>query len=94
MPTNAAVLYEYDFDNCNNSQDRTMLLGLYNGLIKIIGCSASQLHSWWESGELSLNIKKAYDDGGYTSEYYDWFLRNEHLLQGLHKFDGENSEKN
>lgn len=93
MPTNIAVLYEYGFENCNNAEDRTKLLGLYIGLIKIIGCSASQVHSWWESGELSINIKKTYDDGGYTSGYYDWVLRNEHLLQGLHKYEGENSDK-
>ena len=60
--------------------DKSMLLGLYIGLIKIIGCSASQIHSWWESGELSLNIKKAYNDAGCTSGYYEWFLKNEHLF--------------
>ncbi|CAG8785699.1 24519_t:CDS:2, partial [Dentiscutata erythropus] len=92
MPTNPAVLYEYGFDNCKSSQDRTMLLGMYIGLIKII-CSASQVHSWWENVELSLKIKKAYDDGGYTSEYYNWFLRNEHILQGLHKYEEEKSSK-
>ena len=52
-----------------------MLLGLYIGLIKIIGCSASQFHSWWENGELLLNIKKAHDDRGLTSGYYSWFLK-------------------
>jgi hypothetical protein len=29
-------------------EDESKLIGLYIGLIKIIGCSASQLHSWWE----------------------------------------------
>ncbi|CAG8576681.1 11817_t:CDS:2 [Racocetra fulgida] len=41
--------------------------------------------------QLPLNIKKAYDDGGYTSEYYKWFLKNEHLLQDLSKYEGERS---
>jgi hypothetical protein len=93
MPTNEAVLYEYGFSNCMQLQDKTMLLGMYIGLITIIGCSASQIHSWWENGELLINIKKAYDDGGFTSGYYRWFLKNEHLLQGLRKYEGEKSDK-
>ncbi|GBC07384.1 hypothetical protein RclHR1_07420008 [Rhizophagus clarus] len=93
MPTNDAVLYEYGFSNCMKEQDKTMLLGLYIGLITIIGCSASQIHSWWENGELPINIKKAYDDGGFTSGYYRWFLKNEHLLQDLRKYEGEKSDK-
>ncbi|CAG8842670.1 29313_t:CDS:2, partial [Gigaspora margarita] len=75
MPTNIAVLYEYGFENCNNTEDRTKLLGLYIGLINIIGCSASQVHSWWESGELSINIKKTYDDGGYTIDKFLSFAK-------------------
>ncbi|CAB4433794.1 unnamed protein product [Rhizophagus irregularis] len=93
MPTNIAVLYEYGFINCMQKQDKTMLLGLYIGLITIIGCSASQIHSWWENGELSIKIKETYDDGGFTSGYYNWFLKNEHVLQGLHKYEGEKSDK-
>ncbi|RHZ45260.1 hypothetical protein Glove_682g42 [Diversispora epigaea] len=94
MPTNVAVLYEYGFSNCmGNPRDTTMLFGLYIGLIKHIGCSASQIHSWWEKGELALNIKKAYDDAGATSGYYSWFLKNEHFLQGLHKYEGEKTDK-
>jgi hypothetical protein len=95
IPTNKAVLYEYGFGNClrREERDKSMLLGLYIGLIKVIGCSASQIHSWWESGELSLNIKKAYNDAGCTSGYYEWFLKNEHLLQGLRKYEGEKSDK-
>ncbi|CAG8692227.1 507_t:CDS:1 [Ambispora leptoticha] len=90
IPTKIAVLYEYGFNNCMNPWDQRFLLGLYIGLIKFIGCSASQIHSWWENGELPLNIKKAYDDAGQNSGYYQWFLKNEHLLQGLHKYEGEN----
>ncbi|CAG8616088.1 3980_t:CDS:1 [Funneliformis mosseae] len=93
VPTKPAVLHEYGFNNCKNPREKSMLLGLYIGLIKIIGCSASQIHSWWENGELSLGIKKAYNDAGVTSGYYQWFLENENLLQGLHKYEGEKSDK-
>src|SRR6266542_2731596 len=58
IPTDVAVLYEYGFYNCTNPQDRSNLLGLYIGLIKFLECSASQLHSWWESGNLASKIKK------------------------------------
>ena len=64
-----------------------MLLGLYFDLIKNIGCSASKIHSWWKNGELPLNIKKTYDDAGNDNKYYKWFLKNEHGLQGLHKYE-------
>jgi hypothetical protein len=46
-----------------------------------------------KSDTLSQNIKKAYDDMGYTSDYYKWFLKNEHVLQGLRKYEGEKSDK-
>ncbi|CAG8660177.1 22642_t:CDS:1 [Cetraspora pellucida] len=92
IPTKNAVLYEYGFYNCVICQDRIMLFGLYADFIKLIDCSASQLHSWWENGELLINIKKVYDDGGYTSGYYKWFLKNEHLLQGLRKYEGIKSD--
>ncbi|CAG8512608.1 8654_t:CDS:1 [Ambispora leptoticha] len=93
MPTKIAVLYEYGFENCPTREDKINLLGLYIGLIKFLDCSASQIHSWWENGELPLNIKKAYDDAGQNSGYYQWFLKNEHFLQGLHKYEGEKSDK-
>jgi hypothetical protein len=59
----------------------------------LIGCSAIQIHSWWEKGELPFNIKKTFDDGGHTSSYYQWFLKNEHVLKDLHKYEGEKSDK-
>ncbi|CAB5357531.1 unnamed protein product [Rhizophagus irregularis] len=93
IPTKKAVRYEYGFCNCVRSGDESKLMGLYIGLIKIIGCSASQLHSWWKSDTLAQNIKKAYDDAGYTSDYYKWFLKNENVLQGLRKYEGEKSDK-
>src|ERR1043166_1076567 len=36
MPTKMAVLYEYGFTNCKNIQERTMLLGVYIGLIRLM----------------------------------------------------------
>ncbi|CAG8512710.1 29728_t:CDS:2, partial [Racocetra persica] len=60
---------------------------------KVVRCKASQLHSWWENRELLLNIKKAYDDGGHTSGYYKWFLKNEYLLQDLRKYEGKKSRE-
>jgi hypothetical protein len=94
MPTNIAVLFEYGFGNCVYPGEDTNLLGLYIGLIKYIGCTASQLHSWWESGNLAEKVKKAYDDAHNNSFYYQWFLENDHVLQGLRKFEGEKSVKN
>ncbi|CAI2161997.1 13665_t:CDS:2 [Funneliformis geosporum] len=93
VPTKAAVLHEYGFNNCMNPREKSMLLGLYIGLITYIGCSASHIHSWWEKGELPLGIKKAYSDAGANSGYYQWFLENEHLLQGLHKYEGDKTDK-
>ncbi|GBB83754.1 hypothetical protein RclHR1_10420006 [Rhizophagus clarus] len=92
IPTNWAVRYEYGFRNCLDPIDESMLLGLYIGLIKIIGCNSSRLHSWWKSGNLPFHIKNAYDKSGYTSEYYKWFLKNEHVLQGLRKYEGTKSD--
>src|SRR5436305_1575375 len=89
MPEELAVLHEYGFNNCIASRDRTMLLGLYIGLIKILNCSASKVDRWWKNGELPHKIKETYDEAGAKSEYYSWFLKNEHLLQGLRKFESK-----
>ncbi|GBB83753.1 hypothetical protein RclHR1_10420005 [Rhizophagus clarus] len=91
IPSKMSVRYEYGFCNCKHLEDESKLIGLYIGLIEIIGCNANQLHSWWESGTLSENIKRAYDDKGYTSNYYKWFLKNEHVLQGLYKYEEDKS---
>jgi hypothetical protein len=93
IPTKFAVRYEYGFENCVFPKEESNLLGLYQGLIKYIGCSASQLHSWWESGNLPFHIKKAYDDAGSNTAYYRWFLENEQVLEGLRKYEGEKSGK-
>ncbi|RHZ63871.1 hypothetical protein Glove_327g5 [Diversispora epigaea] len=94
IPTNEAVLYEYGFNNCiENSRDQCMMLGLYAGLVKYLDISATQLHSWWESGDLALNIKKTYEEAGMNSGYYQWFLENEHLFRDLCKYEGEKSDK-
>ncbi|RIA81215.1 hypothetical protein C1645_790922 [Glomus cerebriforme] len=88
-----AVLYEYGFSNFFSLHNKSMLLGLYIGLIVHLNCNASQIHLWWINGELPLNIKKTYDDVGVNSGYYQWFLKNEHMLQGLHKYEDEKSDK-
>ncbi|GBC04567.1 hypothetical protein RclHR1_05740009 [Rhizophagus clarus] len=93
ITTNDAVRYEYGFCNCKNPAEESNLLGLYTGLIKYIDCSASELHSWWKSGNFPLHIKKACEDKGYKSYYYQWFLKNEHVLQNLRKYEGEKTDK-
>ncbi|GBC04566.1 hypothetical protein RclHR1_05740008 [Rhizophagus clarus] len=94
IPTNEAVRYEYGFCNCIGPLEESNLLGLYIGLIKYIEISASELHSWWNSGNLSSHIKKVCEEKGYNkSEYYKWFLENEHVLQGLRKYEGKKTDK-
>ncbi|GES99070.1 hypothetical protein RCL_jg9194.t1 [Rhizophagus clarus] len=91
IPTNNAVRYEYGFCNCKDVDEESKLLGLYIGLIKYIEISTSELHSWWKSGNLIFYIKKAYENR--NSGYYQWFLKNEHVLQGLRKYEGEKTDK-
>ncbi|CAB4435163.1 unnamed protein product [Rhizophagus irregularis] len=93
IPIDNAVRYEYGFYNCMHPGELSKLLGLYQGLIKYLNCSKSQLHSWWESGNLAFHIKKTFEDANFINAYYQWFLKNEHVLHGLRKYEGEKSDK-
>lgn len=78
LPEDATVLEDYGFANFTHRLDRCYLLGLYIGLVKMIGVNSRSLSRWQREGTLVRNIKRHYNKrppdarGG----YYPWLLRN------------------
>ncbi|KAH6908257.1 hypothetical protein BKA70DRAFT_1223027 [Coprinopsis sp. MPI-PUGE-AT-0042] len=61
---------------------RNCLLGLYQGLVKVLGIYPQQLDQWRQHGTLVPEIKKVFEviPESCRGAYYPWLLRNEYVL--------------
>jgi hypothetical protein len=80
FPEDLDTINDFGFSKCLVQDERTYLLGVYIGLIKILGIESKELHEWQQANELAQNIRKTYEKAGATSYYYTWFLENQHLV--------------
>ncbi|CAF1186512.1 unnamed protein product [Adineta steineri] len=80
FPEDLDTLADFGLSNCHLQEQRTYLMSVYAGLIKILGVSSKDLHEWQQANELALHIRKTYEDAGASSGYYNWFLKNQHLV--------------
>ncbi|KAJ7651235.1 hypothetical protein FB45DRAFT_820738 [Roridomyces roridus] len=77
FPDDEQTNEDYFFTRLDHPQDKTMLLGLYIGIVQYHGVSAGNLHDWRIAGTMVENIKALYERlpaqgrGG----YYSWFLK-------------------
>ncbi|KAJ7185836.1 hypothetical protein C8R46DRAFT_1061865 [Mycena filopes] len=69
---------DYFFTRTRSANDRTMLFGLYIGVLKIHNLGPSKLHEWRLAGTMVDNIKALYEPIPPSSRggYYAWFLKN------------------
>ncbi|KAJ7241372.1 hypothetical protein C8J57DRAFT_1142811 [Mycena rebaudengoi] len=76
FPDDPQTNEDYFFTRLKNPQDRTMLLGLYIGILKFHEVKPSTLHAWWLSGTMVENIKALYEPLPVANRggYYPWFL--------------------
>ncbi len=77
-----SVIADYGFKNCKNDEEYSNLLGLYQGIIKCIGCDVEELHKACVNNKLKEFIKKIH--GKHQSGYYKWFLKNESIVQNFY----------
>ncbi|KAJ7191557.1 hypothetical protein GGX14DRAFT_481300 [Mycena pura] len=83
FPDDPQTLEDYFFTRARTAHDKTHLLGLYIGVVKILDVDPSRLHEWRLSGKLAENIKALYETvppvarGG----YHAWFLKNLNIFE-------------
>jgi hypothetical protein len=85
FPRDPDTRRDYGFDNAHSPKSRTMLLGLYIGLIKYKEVEPIDIHRWRQKGILVQEIKRTFEKECNTTkgEYYPWFLQNQYLLDPL-----------
>ena len=84
MPQDEDVLEDFGFNNVLFGGNRTYLLGLYQGLYLSGKFSAEDIHEWRVGGILVDKIKEFYNSiaENYRGQYFPWFLKNLHVLEG------------
>ncbi|KAJ4322557.1 hypothetical protein N0V94_002319 [Neodidymelliopsis sp. IMI 364377] len=84
MPPDEEVLEDFGFNNAVAGQDKTYLLGLYQGLYLSDRVSSEDIHAWRTAGVLVDKIKDFYYSlpEGSRGGYFPWFLENTHVLDG------------
>lgn len=77
-PNDPQVRDHFGFDRCRNRHEESLLLGLYQGLIKMLEVSYKELDEWQEQGRLVDEITAHFEaiPYGNRGEYYPWFLKN------------------
>ncbi|KAJ6554358.1 hypothetical protein B0H19DRAFT_1220477 [Mycena capillaripes] len=83
FPEDPQTNEDYFFTRARTTNDKTHLLGLYIGIIKIHEVNPSKLHGWRTSGTMVENIKALYEDipAGSRGGYYAWFLKNVDIFE-------------
>ncbi|KAG6844524.1 hypothetical protein H0H87_006180 [Tephrocybe sp. NHM501043] len=82
IPDDPQTLEDYGFDRAVTNTEKSMLLGLYIGLIERMDISPKEVNRWFVQGSLTKEIKAAYETlpSGSQGGYYPWFLKNQHIL--------------
>ncbi|KAG0204368.1 hypothetical protein BGX28_003688 [Mortierella sp. GBA30] len=76
---NEELKASYGFEKCQNEHEKTMLLGLYQGLIKFLGCDLNKLDKAFNENKLPEFIVSAFFNGTGPDNcggYFKWFIQN------------------
>ncbi|KAG6377268.1 hypothetical protein JVT61DRAFT_1332 [Boletus reticuloceps] len=82
LPEHPQTCDDYGFSRVFTAEEKSKLLGLYIGLIKVIKIPPKTIHGWRIRGALVDEIKATFykiperTRGG----YFPWFLQNEHII--------------
>ncbi|KAF8133966.1 hypothetical protein EV363DRAFT_1325125 [Boletus edulis] len=82
LPEHPQTCDDYGFSRAFTADEKSKLLGLYIGLIKVIKIPPKTIHGWRIRGVLVDEIKTTFykiperTRGG----YFPWFLQNEHII--------------
>ncbi|KAH8433729.1 uncharacterized protein LDX57_011363 [Aspergillus melleus] len=82
IPERQDVVVDFGFNHFWSFEDRSNLLGLYQGLYRL-GVPAEAIHKWQVEGSLVANIKSQFLGApkGPRGGYFSWFLEKVDVLQ-------------
>jgi hypothetical protein len=82
FPDDPQTCVDYGFERALLPENRSMLLGLYRGMIMTDEFEPKSLHRWRVNGTLIEEIKKWYEKipESHRGGYYLWFLQNQWVL--------------
>ncbi|KAM0514881.1 hypothetical protein ACHAPE_006557 [Trichoderma viride] len=82
VPLDSETREHFGFTRCHDWREESLLLGLYQGLIRVLGIRAIQLNEWREKDILVSKIIEAFSKWPESSRgaYFPWFLRNQYIL--------------
>lgn len=82
FPTNEKTIKDFGFANCKSQQERSNLLGLYIGLLRLFEIPTNVLHEHCVRDKIGDLIKQEYEKlpSNSRGEYYPWFLQNQHIV--------------
>jgi hypothetical protein len=75
---NDALKSSYGFEKCKTAQDKVMLLGLYQGLIKFLDCDINAIDKAYNQNKLpELIVSEFFNNSSPKScgEYFRWFIK-------------------
>ncbi|KIM22130.1 hypothetical protein M408DRAFT_12182 [Serendipita vermifera MAFF 305830] len=82
LPEDQETCDDFGFCKAHSIEDKDRLFGLYVELFKVHKVEPITVHRWRKQGTLIQEIKSIFDNSTRLtpSEYYPWFLQNQHLL--------------
>lgn len=99
VPDDPEVRVDFGFDRCQTKNDECLLLGVYQGLVKVFEVDSVSLQKWTEDGILLDEITKRFQSvpEGRRGAYYPWLAENKdrifpsagtaHPVHGVQKHD-------
>jgi hypothetical protein len=86
VPTDKNVIDDYGFSNCKDNIEKSMLLGVYIGLIKILTSDLEELDKACKNNKLMDYIDCEYAQMGENiGGYYPWLKKNKHIVVNKYK---------
>ena len=87
IPLDPQTRIDYGFEKASRElggEAESYLLGLYQGVFKVLGVECKEVRRWQKEGRLVEGIKAAYLKSPHWTRgsYYDWMLQHENILDG------------
>lgn len=82
FPEDPQTCEDYGFDRAFTAENRSKLLGLFQGLVNYHRVPPKTIHGWRLKGTLAEEIKKTFEKQPpeFRGGYYPWFLQNQWVL--------------
>jgi hypothetical protein len=82
IPDDPQTVEDYGFSRCKTRNEKSHLLGLYIGLVKVLEVRPVDLDQWRRDGRLVENIIAEFNQRPKQSRgnYFPWFMKHTYLL--------------